>query len=179
MAKVSGPLFSQEASGKFGGALVYARRRGQNVVRSLVIPSNPQTDNQVAQRIRLAVMGLITKRINVGKWTYAGQTEDIKEHFQGRVRTGEVWNSAFGREALGPANATYIAQLAVFEALTDDQQEVWNVAAETAIAGLADYTRGETTIDSGFMLFLAEYTLAEGGYGDAFSTTVPVAIAAG
>ena len=33
MAKTTGPLFSMDASGKFGGALVFGKWKGRNVVR--------------------------------------------------------------------------------------------------------------------------------------------------
>ena len=50
MAKVSGPLMSMDASGKFGGALVFSKWKGRNVVRQLVIPGNPNSAGQEAAR---------------------------------------------------------------------------------------------------------------------------------
>lgn len=49
MARVNGPLFSMEATGKMG-ELVFATWRGINTVRRLVVPSNPNTQGQVAVR---------------------------------------------------------------------------------------------------------------------------------
>lgn len=46
MAKVIMPLMSGNASGKMGG-MVFQKN---NVVRNLVIPANPQTTDQMAQR---------------------------------------------------------------------------------------------------------------------------------
>jgi len=174
MAKVIGPLFSEQARGKFGASVVYNRRRGQNVVRSFVIPSNPQTTNQVAQRIRLAVIGKITNRINVGRWKYAAEAMSIKAFYTERLRVGEVWNSAIGREMLGEANANYIARLAQWEALAQGVKDLWETEAEADPGGLVDYTRGMTTVVSGFQLFLAEYTIAQAGYGAAFNPNAPV-----
>lgn len=53
MAKVSAPLFSFRASGKLGNALVYFPWKGIQAVRQYVIPANPQTPAQVAQRAHM------------------------------------------------------------------------------------------------------------------------------
>lgn len=53
MAKLKGPLFSLGASQKLGDALVYFNWKGLNVVREYVIPANPQTPLQNAQRARV------------------------------------------------------------------------------------------------------------------------------
>jgi len=50
MAKVKGPLFSFEASGKIGDALVYSKWKGAYYVRQHFIPANPQSDAQVYVR---------------------------------------------------------------------------------------------------------------------------------
>ena len=50
MARLNGPLFSLGASGKLADALVYGSWKGIKTVRQYVIPANPQTAGQVAQR---------------------------------------------------------------------------------------------------------------------------------
>lgn len=50
MAKLTGPLFSLDARGKLGGAIVYSFWRGVNYARRLVIPSNPNSTEQQAIR---------------------------------------------------------------------------------------------------------------------------------
>lgn len=50
MAKVKAPLFSFGASGKLADSLVYFPWKGLNVVRQWVIPTNPKSDDQKAQR---------------------------------------------------------------------------------------------------------------------------------
>ncbi len=54
MAKVRGPLFSLDASGQFGKTLVFAVWKGIRYVRRYVIPENPRTALQVAQRQKFA-----------------------------------------------------------------------------------------------------------------------------
>jgi len=50
MAKVTSPLFSMGASGQLGKSLVYMTWKGIDDVRQYVIPANPKTAGQVAQR---------------------------------------------------------------------------------------------------------------------------------
>ena len=170
-ARVVGPLFSQEARGQFGKAVVYGRRRGQNVVRAYGVPNNPQTPGQIAVRIRLAVTGRITQATRVGDLKYATETASVIQFYRTRVREGEVWNSALVREMQGPGNATYIAQLAAYEAETQSVQDLWIAAAAAAPINLVDYVREGTTVENGFMLYLLQYTLGQGGYGSFDSDT--------
>lgn len=50
MAKLKAPLFSFKASGKLADSLVFFTWKGLNVVRSWVVPANPQTGLQNTQR---------------------------------------------------------------------------------------------------------------------------------
>ena len=67
MAKVTAPLFSFGASGQLAQALVYFPFKGLNVVRSHVIPANPNSAAQQVQR------GLMTSA--VAEWHDAGYTD--------------------------------------------------------------------------------------------------------
>jgi len=59
MARVSGPLMSVDASGKFGGVMVLSKWKGRNYARKLVTPKNPKTAKQTGVR---AMMAFITSR---------------------------------------------------------------------------------------------------------------------
>lgn len=179
MAKVIGPLLSQEASGTVGKSITFARRRGQNIARGYATPSNPQTDNQIIVRIRFAAVGITTRRIRSTDWTYDAETLTWIEFYRSRVRTGEVWNSRLNSEQLGPNGANYDTALVEFLALDPAVITLWENEAISAIPLLPGYTRGTTFITPGFQLFLAERTLAAAGYGDAFNPLVPVTIVAG
>ena len=50
MAKLKAPLLSFGASGKIAGALVYFPWKGVNAVREYVVPANPRSTAQIAQR---------------------------------------------------------------------------------------------------------------------------------
>lgn len=56
MAIVNGPLFSLDASGKVGDALVFTKWKGRNVVRSYVTPANPRSLAQRARRTMMAIL---------------------------------------------------------------------------------------------------------------------------
>lgn len=54
MAKLTGPLLSFGARGQLGKTLVYGEWKGIDVVRTYVIPANPNSAAQQTQRGRLA-----------------------------------------------------------------------------------------------------------------------------
>jgi len=53
MAKLKAPLLSLGASGAIGRSLVFFPWKGLDVVREYVIPSNPKSDGQIAQRAHM------------------------------------------------------------------------------------------------------------------------------
>jgi hypothetical protein len=50
MARVTGPLFSLDARGQLGRAIVYSIWKGINYVRRWIIPENPQSADQTHVR---------------------------------------------------------------------------------------------------------------------------------
>lgn len=57
MAKLIGPLMSMDASGSIAGTLTFAKVRGRNYVRQLVIPANPRTAGQTSNRAMMRFLG--------------------------------------------------------------------------------------------------------------------------
>jgi len=43
VVRVTGPLYSQDASGTIGKAIVFSKWKGRNYVRKHVKPANPQS----------------------------------------------------------------------------------------------------------------------------------------
>lgn len=66
MAKVTSPLMSMDASGSLGGAITFAKWKGRNYVRQLVIPSNPQTSGQQDARAALGGGGKFNSVVDFG-----------------------------------------------------------------------------------------------------------------
>lgn len=58
MVRVKGPLFSMEASGTIGNAIVFSKWKGRDYVRRHAIPSNPKSGLQVGVR---SVFGFIAQ----------------------------------------------------------------------------------------------------------------------
>ncbi len=54
MALITGPLHSDDASGRFAGSLVFAKWKGRNYVRQLVTPANPRSAAQTGVRSMMA-----------------------------------------------------------------------------------------------------------------------------
>lgn len=54
--KVTAPLMSLDASGTLGKAFVASKWKGRNYMRRHVVPSNPRSDNQVANRSMMAFL---------------------------------------------------------------------------------------------------------------------------
>lgn len=59
MAIVNGPLFSLDASGAVGKALVFTKWKGRNVVREYVTPANPRSIAQRGRRTMMAILNAI------------------------------------------------------------------------------------------------------------------------
>ena len=116
MAKVTGALFSLEASGKFANALVFDRR---GYVRGYKRPNNPQTAPQgnvrqvmLAAQRALGVAGATTKT-------------GIKELAPVDYR----WNSYLIQQLIGKGSVEWDASLAAFNALDAADQDAWTAEA--------------------------------------------------
>ena len=87
MAKVTGPLFSVGARGKFAGALVYSFWKGINVVREYVIPANPQSEDQGDRRVMLGGLGRSVK--------YVQKDSDFHGYALAVTPGGQSWISTY------------------------------------------------------------------------------------
>lgn len=84
-------MFLGLASGKIGD-VVYARSRGQQIARVRVVPNNPRTNSQQAQRVRMAAVAAL----------YRAARAVLKDSFT--IRHGyESSYNAFARNAIGMA----------------------------------------------------------------------------
>ena len=71
MAKVTAPLFSASASGKFAKALVFFPWKGLNVVRMWLKPANPQSADQGTARTILGGTARAAGALNKAEAFYA------------------------------------------------------------------------------------------------------------
>lgn len=99
MAKVTGPLFSIDASGKVADALVYFPWKGRKVVRQWLKPTNPRDVNQKIQRQILAGMGRSLAIIETPKTGLAAGSK-LYQLTVADAPAGLIWNAHFVKSAL-------------------------------------------------------------------------------
>ena len=87
MAKLNAPLMSFAASGKIAKSLVYATWKGIDTVRQYVVPSNPKTPAQQAQR------SLLTMAVNL--WRASWLSQEIRESWNKLASTRGLTMSGF------------------------------------------------------------------------------------
>lgn len=103
MAIVTGPLMSVDASGKFGGSMVFSKWNGRNYVRKLVIPQNPKAAKQLGVR---AMMTFLSK-------AWAALTDGTKDDYDDLAAASQIspFNAYVGtnldrwQENKGPSQA--------------------------------------------------------------------------
>ena len=129
-AKVVAPIQSFSASGQVGGSLVFFSHLGQNVVRSRVIPRNPQSTTQGDTRLLLGAIGRATSAVVV--------PSDYQTDVRSIIPSGQTWVSYlqiliqahFGRGNTGVA--------AIKTALAASTATNWETSATGQ--GLSDLT---------------------------------------
>lgn len=80
MAGVKGPLFSLDASGSVGDAIVFAKWKGRNYVRRHAIPANPKSVGQVSVRVMLKFLTQYWQSLTDGEqadWETRAAATDI------------------------------------------------------------------------------------------------------
>lgn len=169
MAIVTGPLFSQEARGQFAKSVVYTRRRGQNLARSYVIPSNPNTADQVINRDYIAAMAQVTQRIRAVQLGLTGEDDTLIDWARMRTVGAEVWPNYISRQCLGPANAQIAASVAYYDALDAGISDQWDAAAVAGTVGFVEITRPSGTVfETGKLALILQRAVRLLGYGSPF-----------
>lgn len=152
MAKVINPLLSGSASGQLGRMMTFDKR---GFVRQYVVPSNPQTVNQMAVRNTLGDLQRTLKTLG------AVLRAELKTAF------GYRWNSVIIGELMANGNAALTAYTAEFTAFTAPQKAEW--AAED-VAGPVILTAGAPLYAAASAIYDIAIRL-----GATISITLPVA----
>lgn len=166
MAKVSGPLFSMEASGAYGGVIVFGKRKGANVVRQLVIPSNPMTAGQETSKNRVRVGGVLQKWANATTSKLSGQTKKDSELLTAAAPSNNTWNGYLVQLIVGAQGLTYQAAQTAYAALTAPQKSAWDSAAAALSPPIPDVAQteaggtGTDVLTKGEAFFIYQYGLA-------------------
>lgn len=166
MAKVGGPLMSLEASGSVAGALTFAKWKGRQYVRQLVIPANPQSASQESARNAMRVSAAAQRWANLSTNIGPSRSVTDKAAIQAVTPAGEAWNGYLTRKMIGPGAVTFDAAVAAYAALSAGAKTAWDTAAAgltPPIGATAQTSAGgvpATAITSGGTFFVYEYGLA-------------------
>jgi hypothetical protein len=177
MAKVSGPLMSMDARGKFAGALVFSGWKGRPTVRQLVTPANPQTVNQQAARNIVRVGGAAQRFANLSLEHGAGRLVTDKAAIKLITPSGQAWNGYLVKMMTGAGGLTYDAAVAAYTALTAPQKATWDVEAGALTPAIPAVNQVGTggvpaaPMAAGKVFFIYTYALYAMGL-----TTVPGAV---
>lgn len=180
MAKVSGPLMSMTASGAFAGTLVFANRKGQNVVRQLVVPANPMSANQEVARNDVRVAGAGQKYANLEVHKGAGRLVTDKAALIAITPAGQTWNSFLVKLMIGLGAVNYLAASAAWTALIAGDKTAWNNAAAALtppILAVAQKIAGGAAgvaVTGGEVFFHYQYGLFVGGIAASPGAVPPV-----
>lgn len=117
MAKTTAPLMSLKASGTIADTLTFFDWKGVNAVRTRVVPANPRSNAQVAQR------GLLTDAVD--EWHAAGYTDNDKSAWDRLAAT------------LGRAMTGFNAMVKAYvDAFVEDPSAVWNHLANITVSNV-------------------------------------------
>lgn len=179
MAKVSGPLFSLEASGSYGGAVTFAKWKGRAYARQLVIPANPHAAGQETARNRLRVTGALQSWANTTALVLATMTGTDKVRIQGITPGGYAWNGYLVDQTIGKGSLTYTAAQAAYDALEAGEKTAWVTAAGQLTPAIQEVYQTNTggaagtPMTAGEVFFIYMYALSQMGLADAPGATPP------
>ena len=128
MAKVDGPLFSLEARGKIGDAIVFFPWKGRHAVRRWLKPTNPRDVDQKLIRQKLASVGQVIGKIigvsaDVPNGSYAVQ------EWKTLTPATQIWNAYIVKKVLGEisSDAPWVAFMDLIDAV--DELVTWQSCA--------------------------------------------------
>jgi hypothetical protein len=179
MAKVTGALFSMDASGKFGGAMVFSKWKGRQVVHQLVTPANPMSADQETARNMVRVTGSAQKAVNGSAEVQSGQTLTDKALLIAAAPAGFAWNGVLTTEMIGAGALKYDAASTAYSALAAGEKTAWDSAADartppfSAAAQKSAGGASTTAITSGEVYFRQQYAMYTLGIFTAAPSATP------
>ncbi len=99
MAKVDGPLFSLEARGKIGDAIVFFPWKGRHAVRRWLKPTNPRDIDQKLIRQKLAAVGQCIGKILGVSTDYPNGSLAVVQ-WKTLTPATQIWNAYIVKKAL-------------------------------------------------------------------------------
>lgn len=168
MAKVDGPLFSLEARGKIGDAMVFFPWKGRHAVRRWLKPTNPRDVDQKIIRQKLAAVGHVVKAI-VSPSTAVPNGAAAVVEIKTLTPAGQIWNAYLVKKALDyfKSEANYTGFLSDITNATDWSE--WTAVALALEIPTIYATQDQfaTDIEPGMQLAMAAYGCFAMDYSDA------------
>lgn len=136
MAKVTGPLMSMDASGKFGDALVFGKWKGRNVVRQYTRPANPQTTLQTDTRNALRVLAAGQAFAAATALKRSGESTTDLVELKAIAPAGQAWNGYLVKSGIGAGLVNFDAAETAYAALAAPQKDAWDTAAAALVPAI-------------------------------------------
>lgn len=120
MAKVDGPLFSLEAKGRIGEALVFFPWKGRHAVRRWLKPTNPRDIDQKIIRQKLAGVGKCLAAMETPGTVLANGSAQVVA-WKAKTPAAQIWNAYLVKNAMVDLSndATFTAFSATMFACVD------------------------------------------------------------
>ena len=179
MAKVTGPLMSMDASGQFGGSMVFGKWKGRNVVRQYTTPSNPQTTLQTETRNALRVLAAMQVFAAATALKRSGETTTDLVELKATAPAGQAWNGWLVKSGIGAGLVAYDAAKTAYAALTAPQKADWDTAAAALtppIGAVAQKVAGGASgapMAAGQVFYHYVYALSQAGVTSAPNAVPP------
>jgi hypothetical protein len=127
---------SMDASGKFGGTLVFGKWKGRPTVRQLVTPSNPQSTDQQAARNSVRVLGAGQHFAAMTAEKRSGETMTDKAELMTLAPSGQAWNGFLVKSGIGAGGLNYAAAESAYSALTSGEKTAYDGAAAALVPAI-------------------------------------------
>lgn len=129
MAKVEGPLFSLEARGKIGDAMVFFPWKGRHAVRRWLKPTNPRDVDQQIIRQKLASLGKCIAAMTTPGDVLANGSAAVVA-WKAKTPAAQIWNAYLVQQGMADlsSDGNYTALSAAIAGA--DQLVTWQSCAE-------------------------------------------------
>jgi hypothetical protein len=180
MAKLTGPLFSIDASGSFAKTVTYSRWKGRRYGRFRAIPSNPRTEGQEQARSDITSSARVTTFLYRTLLKRAGVTDLDVDILRVHAPADITWANYLVLNMIGPNGSNMRAAETAWTALTSQQKDDWEAAAAALTPSLMPAPQtGEGGVfvankSPGELLFTYIRTLDQLGHATLVPGTPPV-----
>lgn len=158
MATVKGPLFSLDASGTIGGAVVYSKWKGRNCVRRHAVPSNPKSVGQLSVRAMMRFLSRAWVDLSAAEkldWDVRAEAANISPFNAFVSYNMERWGTNLNPSKLHPATsdntpgtlsaftATAASRSVLVSCVMDAHNDNWGIKIFRGLTAAMGVTRNE------------------------------------